>query len=379
MRSRERPYSARVSLHAPPPPRAPIEITYRARAKGTAIGVLIAVGLIAVPLLTRVAFGVLKPAQVMVSLATSAFLLATVMGAMSTVFHLVRKRMRSELSALVLAAGAGAVASAVSCVPLLPLYRRYPEVFQTIPGEPTTFTYFISTAVSDSLFIALLWAAVLLYPSALRAVREHERALDEARVESELLRLRSHLEPHFVLNTLNAIAGMVVDEPRAARTMLGALGDLFRDATSDRTSEHHTLDREISWLERYASIARGRYGDALQFECEATDEARARLLPRLLLQPIVENAIEHGALRRESGGTVKLRAYVAGTTLICEIKDDGPGPPDAPRRAGARGLAIVERRLALEAPGSSFSLERAGAQTLARLKIAQPIEREVDA
>lgn len=245
-----------------------------------------------------------------------------------------------------------------------------------IPGEPTTFTYFVSTAVSDSLFIALLWAAVLLYPSALRAVHEHERALDEARTEAELLRLRSHLEPHFVLNTLNAIAGMVVDEPRAARTMLGALGDLFRDATSDRTSEHHTLDREISWLERYAAIARGRYGDSLRFECDATDEARARLLPRLLLQPIVENAIQHGALRRESGGTVELRAWVEGTTLVCEITDDGPGPSDLPRRPEARGMAIVERRLALEAPGSAFSLERRGTVTVARLTIEQPIERQ---
>lgn len=365
-----------MSLHAPPVRRALIEPTFRARAKATAVGVLVAVGLIAVPVLTRVAYGVVKPVQAVVSLATSGFLMAMVMGTMTTAFHTAQRSRRGEARALAIAVVSGAVASALSCVPLLPLYRRYPEVFQMIPGEPTTFTYFVSTAVSDSLFIALLWAAVLLYPSALRAVHEHERALDEARTEAELLRLRSHLEPHFVLNTLNAIAGMVVDEPRAARTMLGALGDLFRDATSDRTSEHHTLDREISWLERYAAIARGRYGDSLRFECDATDEARARLLPRLLLQPIVENAIQHGALRRESGGTVELRAWVEGTTLVCEITDDGPGPSDLPRRPEARGMAIVERRLALEAPGSAFSLERRGTVTVARLTIEQPIERQ---
>ncbi|MFO0562082.1 MAG: histidine kinase [Polyangiales bacterium] len=368
---------ARTMIAPVLPPRPTVttittEPTLASRAKHTAVGVLVAVGLIAIPLLTRAAFGVLQLRHVAVNLLTSLFLLAMVMGAMTTVFHIANQRRRNELVALGLAAVAGAVVSGLACLPLLPFYRRYPEIFQTIPGEPTTFTYFVSTAISDSLFISLLWAALLLYPSALRSMREHERALDEARTEAELLRLRSHLEPHFVLNTLNAIAGMVVHEPRAARSMLGALGDLFRDATSDRTSEHHTLESELGWLERYASIAQGRYGDALRFEWEATDEARAMLLPRLLLQPIVENAIQHGALRRESGGLVRLRAYVRATTLVCDITDNGPGPPDGPRREGARGLAIVERRLALEAPGSTFSLRRSDEQTLARLEVAQP-------
>ena len=344
-------------------PRAPIPVDAVALAlpdrRATAIGVALAEGLVAAPLVARAAYGVLKPHQVVIGLIFTLFVLGVVMSSMTAAFRAALVRTRSERRALIAACATGALTSALACLPWLPFMRRFPTAFQMLPGEPTTLGYFLLTGISDSLIIALLWAAVFLYPSAMRAVRDRERELAEARTEAELLRLRSHLEPHFVLNTLNAIAAMVVDEPRAARTMLGALGDLFRDATADRSSEHHTLAREVEWLERYAAIVRGRFGDdGLRFDCSIDEAARVRELPRMLLQPIVENAIQHGALRRDGGGGyVSLRAFTDGDALVCEVRDNGPGPSGAQRRAGARGLAIVERRLALEAPESKLTLD----------------------
>ncbi len=344
-------------------PRDPIAVDSVALAlpdrRAIAVGVVLAEGLVAVPLVARAAYGVLKPHQVVIGLLFTLFVLGVVMSSMTAAFRAALVRTRDERRALVAACATGALTSAVACLPWLPIMRRFPTAFQMLPGEPTTISYFLLTGITDSLIISLLWAAVFLYPSAMRAVRDRERELFEARTEAELLRLRSHLEPHFVLNTLNAIAAMVVDEPRAARTMLGALGDLFRDATADRSSEHHTLAREVEWLERYAAIVRGRFGDdGLRFECAVDEDARGLELPRLLLQPIVENAIQHGALRRDGGGGhVSLRAFADGDALVCEVRDNGPGPSGAQRRPGARGLAIVERRLALEAPGSKLTLD----------------------
>jgi LytS/YehU family sensor histidine kinase len=244
-----------------------------------------------------------------------------------------------------------------------------------MPGEPATVAYFLVTGVSDSFMIAVIWAGVFLYPNALRAVHARERALEDARRDAELLRLRSHLEPHFVLNTLNAIAGMVVDEPRVARRLLGALGDLFRDAVSDRSCERRSVRDELAWLERYAAIVQARYGDALRFEWDVEERAMEMEIPRLLLQPIVENAVAHGALRRSEGGTVRVRVRRDGASLRCEVEDDGPGPSDAPRREGARGLSMVERRLALEAPGSELVLGKtASGGALAVLRIMQRTE-----
>ncbi|MDP3275164.1 MAG: histidine kinase [Deltaproteobacteria bacterium] len=336
-------------------------------------GVLAAVGLVAIPLAARTAFGLIPPLQFAACVVLSLPVVTFVVGTMTATLRYALRRMARVRPALALACMVGALETAAICLMFLPLVRRYPAVFQTLPGEPTTALYFLVTGITDSLILTMIWAAVVLYPAALRVVRQREVSLAHARAEAEILRLRAHLEPHFVLNTLNAIAGLVVDEPRQARNMLGALGDLFRDATSDRESEHHTLAQELDWLERYFAIARGRYGNSLQFDLQISRETRDLLLPRLLLQPIVENAIQHGALRREGLGTITLRAFVQSSGLVCEILDEGPGPSAEPRRDGARGLSIVERRLALEAPGSEFSLHRrseGGARAL--LRIVQP-------
>jgi signal transduction histidine kinase len=204
-----------------------------------------------------------------------------------------------------------------------------------------------------------LWALAVVYPFAVEGARVRDLEALELRTRAELARLRAHLEPHFMLNTLNAIAGLVTEEPREARRLLVCLGDLLRD-TVQTQGDHEPLDKQIAWLRRYAQILESRHRGTLRFEWDVAPDCGGALLPRLLLQPLIENAVQHGALRRtqDGEGEVVVRVSRGGDgSLVCVVEDNGPGMPDSDVRAGAFGLQAVRRRLELEAPGAELRLE----------------------
>ncbi|HEX4353621.1 MAG TPA: histidine kinase, partial [Polyangiales bacterium] len=204
-----------------------------------------------------------------------------------------------------------------------------------------------------------LWTLAFILPALLddarvRALRAEKLEAESAqlRTATELARLRSNLEPHFLLNTLNAIAGLVTEEPREARRLLSALGDLLRDALRDE-QEWQSLSAQIEWLKRYAQILEARHRGDLTFSWEIHAESEAKPLPRLLLQPLLENAVKHGALRARGPGHVWVRTELVdnGSRLLCTVRDNGPGAPPGPVRNGAFGLESVRRRVALRYGG----------------------------
>jgi signal transduction histidine kinase len=214
-----------------------------------------------------------------------------------------------------------------------------------------------------------LWAVAVLVPHAVRDAAAAREA-DRLRNAAELARLRANLQPHFLLNTLSTVAGLVGEDPREARDLIGALGDLLRDALED-SEEMQTLDAEVSWLQRYAKILEIRHRGQLAFRWDIAPAARPVRVPRLLLQPLVENAVKHGALRRDDGGEVCVRARVDGARMTCIVEDNGPGPGEP--RDGARGIALVTRRLALRYDGvAAFRIEAAGGLTRATIDL--PVE-----
>jgi signal transduction histidine kinase len=218
-----------------------------------------------------------------------------------------------------------------------------------------------------------LWALAFVFPFALEDARFRALEAQQLRTAAELARLRSHLEPHFLLNTLNAIAGLTTEEPRAARRLLSSLGDLLRDSLRDQ-GEMQTLGEQIDWLRHYARILEERHAGRLAFHWEVGTGTRAALLPRLLLQPLVENAVKHGALARKDGGEIKVRAAVVDAKkLVCTVEDNGLGIPDGKTRPGAFGLHSVQRRLALQyAERASFRLESSTSGTRSIVEI--PLE-----
>lgn len=203
-----------------------------------------------------------------------------------------------------------------------------------------------------------IWALAFVYPFAVEDARIRALEAEQLASAADLARLRAHLEPHFLLNTLNAIAGLVVSEPREARKLLAALGDLLRDATRDG-DEMQPLDDEIGWLRRYASILEARYAGSIAFEWHVDPRAGSVLVPRLLLQPLVENAVKHGALARGEGGLVAISIALDEQARVvrCAIEDNGPGMKDAPPRSGAFGLDAVRRRLSLKDERASLAIE----------------------
>jgi signal transduction histidine kinase len=222
-------------------------------------------------------------------------------------------------------------------------------------------------------YFALL-ALAFVFPGIAENARVRALEADTLRTQAELAQLRSSLEPHFLLNTLNTIAGLVTEDPKKACQLLGTLGDLLRDSVNV-AGEMQTLDEQVDWLRRYAQILEERHGRHLAFHWDIRDATRGALLPRLLLQPLLENAVKHGALMREGGGEITVRAEVIdGRRLLCTIQDNGPGLPKQPMRKGAFGLVSVRRRLALRY-GEAGSLQLESSTNGTQSIVQMPLEK----
>jgi len=222
----------------------------------------------------------------------------------------------------------------------------------------------------DGLISLGLWAAAVMVPFAVRDARERALEAEQLRTAAALARLRATLQPHFLFNTLSTVAGLVSEDPREARNLIGALGELLRDSLEEQ-GEMQTLDDEVIWLKRYAEILETRHRGSITFRWDIAEAARSVHIPRLLLQPLLENAVKHGALRRREGAEVAVRATLEGAgRLTCIVEDNGPGPAARPPRPGARGLELVTRRLSLLYSGAAaFRLEAAGGRTRSIVEI----------
>jgi sensor histidine kinase YesM len=255
----------------------------------------------------------------------------------------------------------------------------------TISNAPRSMSSW-RTAIAFGIVLGLVqcgvWALGFIYPSAIEDARLRALEAEKLKLEAEklrgaaeLARLRSQLEPHFLLNTLNAIAGLVTQRPKEARRLLACLGDLLRDSLRD-PDEMQTLEEEVEWLRRYAEILESRHSGVLLFRWEIADETRTALLPRLLLQPLVENAVKHGALHAGAGGEVVVRSFLDGNALVCTVEDNGPGISDAEPRSGAFGLRSVRRRLELKFAAASLSFEARDGGTRSVVRMPHIVERE---
>ncbi|HVT44273.1 MAG TPA: histidine kinase [Thermoanaerobaculia bacterium] len=180
-----------------------------------------------------------------------------------------------------------------------------------------------------------------------RESRERERRSAELRMRftrARLQVLRMQLHPHFLFNTLNSVASLIRSDQLRASSMTHSLSTLLRASLSTADDEVALRD-ELALLDRYLEIERIRFGERLRIERAIEDEILDCLVPSLLLQPIVENAVRHGVATKAAGGTISIIARRSGDSLQLRIEDDGEGMTALPERLGI-GLSTTRSRLA---------------------------------
>ncbi len=181
-----------------------------------------------------------------------------------------------------------------------------------------------------------------------------ERQVRTAQLETQLTRaqlqvLKMQLQPHFLFNTLGAISELVHQDANRADRVIARLGDLLRSTIDNVHSHEVPLAQELDFVEAYLEIQRARFGDRLVVCTEIAPDVLTALVPSLVLQPLIENAIIHGTSARAGTGRIDLRARRAGSQLEVRIDDNGPGVRAqaaklAPTREGI-GLSNTRARL----------------------------------
>lgn len=183
-----------------------------------------------------------------------------------------------------------------------------------------------------------LYLAIL----ASQAAESHSFELRLLAQEAELRALRSQLDPHFLFNSLNSIGSLVGSDPTKARAMCWSLAAFLRQSLKIGALELIPLRDELDLVESYLSIEKIRFGDRLRVELEADDSGP--LLPPLILQPLVENAVRHGIAQRLEGGTLALKSERLGSHWVLRVSNECD--PDRRRGMGTGiGLQNVARRL----------------------------------
>ncbi len=173
--------------------------------------------------------------------------------------------------------------------------------------------------------------------------------LERRLTEAQLAALRMQLQPHFLFNTLHAISALMDEDVPAARRMIARLSELLRVTLASNGELEVPLEREIEVLERYLDIERVRLGDRLRVEYAVDDDALGALVPSLLLQPLVENAVRHGIAPENRAGRIRIGGRIDGATLRLSVTDDGRGmSEDAGGSNETEGIGLANTRARLQ-------------------------------
>lgn len=219
---------------------------------------------------------------------------------------------------------------------------------------------FFSSVVDD---ITGAFVPILLVAQAVSYYRRfRERELRAAQLEGQVAKarlqtLKSQLQPHFLFNTMHSISALMLTDVQAADRMMTRLGDLLRMSLESARTQITTLSRELEFVNCYLEIERVRFAEKLTVILEIAPETLDALVPHLLLQPLVDNAVKHGISKLSAGGEIRITANAQDGELQLEIRDNGPGCGEK-RSFPANGLGLKITRERLESLyGQDQSLE----------------------
>ena len=240
-------------------------------------------------------------------------------------------------------------AAAMSSAAWLALARAWMEVLARRGAgfeAPVLFARVGTLLFGFGLLLYLLSLAVSQLVGSFEESRDTERRGLEVQVrarEAEIRSLRAQIDPHFLFNSLHSISALTTTDPAAARRMCVLLAEVLRESLALGASDRIPFARELNLARRFLEVERVRFGSRLALEVEAAG-AGACLVPPLLLQPVVENAVTHGIAHLLAGGTIRVAASRSGATLSIVVEN--PCDADRPRGTGTGlGLANVRSRL----------------------------------
>jgi signal transduction histidine kinase len=192
--------------------------------------------------------------------------------------------------------------------------------------------------------------------------------------QAQLSVLRTQLDPHFLFNTLHAISALVERDPRGVRRMIARLSELLRRSLEGMREQEVPVAEELELLGRYIDIMQVRFQGRIVVDVGTEGDVEDALVPTFVLQPLVENAIEHGASKVSGGGRVTIRIRRSGENLVLTVWNDGPPIGDA-EAAGGVGLANTRARVrALYGDRYGVSLREADGGTLAEVVVPFHVE-----
>jgi two-component system, LytTR family, sensor kinase len=215
----------------------------------------------------------------------------------------------------------------------------------TLSGSRPPFITYLAVALRQDLVpwiaVAGIVTAIELRRRSVQSAVERERLKAQV-AEQRLVALTGQLQPHFLFNTLQGISTLIHRDPDAADEMLSRLSELLRDLLRHRDSPLITLNEELRYIRTYLDISKVRFSDRLDFTIESEPDAGSAKVPLFILQPLVENALNHGIGSRAAGGSIAVRAKRNDGRISLEVEDNGTGLSDA---ADGIGLSNTRERL----------------------------------
>lgn len=162
--------------------------------------------------------------------------------------------------------------------------------------------------------------------------------------DAQLDRLKAQLQPHFLFNTLNSIAVLLRDDPERARTMLLRLSDMLRSVVDAGSEQFVPFSRELALVRQYLDIQQMRFEERLAVSLEISPDAEQELVPHFLIQPLVENAVQHGISTTEHGGLVRVRAARRDGALQIDVIDTPNAPGERATKSAGTGVGMSNTR-----------------------------------
>jgi two-component system, LytTR family, sensor kinase len=211
----------------------------------------------------------------------------------------------------------------------------------------------IITGAVISTYLLLSWSALyfgIYYYESVQREREATLRAKALAQEAQMKMLRYQLNPHFLFNTLNAISTLILDrDNERANLAVTRLSAFLRHTLDQDPMKKVTLKQELEALDLYLGIEKLRFGPRLRLQFDVDQSALGALVPSLLLQPLVENALKYAIAPSETGGTLHVGARVIGQRLLLHVADDGPGLAAGAGVGGGRGVGLrnTQERLAV--------------------------------